>query len=549
MASRELRSVYLPAVGGLNTSPDTVLLKPTDLVTAQNIEYGHLGSRFKRGGSTISHGPVTLGGSTSATVSGVADFWRFGTSLTPTQRLVFVAVTDSAGAICTGGLGGSVVVLKAPWSAGGRQTAITLAEGKAVFSDGVDTPQVYDQSTVATLSASMPIFTASRYHLRRLWYYGVAGGSTESSSVYYTAAGDIADATGSDTGSFIFDEDDGDAVQGVSAAWRERLFVFKGPHKGSVHYIGGTNPSDFTKGVMFQRAAPCVGHASVITTENDIYWMSRYGFHSLQATQKYGDTEVAYLSAPVQDQFKTINLDKVAFAQGFHNPARNIVGWAVSSGTDGSLYNQNTLVFVYHYLLGIWSIWTFDPAFRPASLAMVINPLVDPTAASGGIPGPFQYTLVQPSAFQVAAQEATYKNLVLCAGDYQGAIHVCDQDTKADISGDVGLPYPCTITTPPIHDLPGKDALTEAEFTGVVSFVRPLAATTCSLAVAIDGRETTYSVDLTNPSVAYVETALAGDRGRAIQLSWTQHTEGLDLHLLGYAVRYRPAETQAREVS
>ncbi len=104
------------------------------------------------------------------------------------------------------------------------------------------------------------------------------------------------------------------------------------------------------------------------------------------------------------------------------------------------------------------------------------------------------------------------------------------------------------MTTPPIHVLPGKDALTEAVFSGVTTFVRSTGAT-CSLAVVQDGRTTHYSVDLSNTAINYVETPLDGDRSRSIQLEWTHDAATGDMNLLGYAIRYKPSETQARESS
>ena len=69
------------------------------------------------------------------------------------------------------------------------------------------------------------------------------------------------------------------------------------------------------------------------------------------------------------------------------------------------------------------------------------------------------------------------------------------------------------------------------------------------LAVIQDGRTTHYSVDLSDTTVNYVETPLDGDRSRSIQLEWKHTVATGDVNLLGYAVRYDPGETQARESS
>src|SRR3990167_10766817 len=118
MASNELRQVYLPAIGGLDTATDSLLLKPTDLSTFTNGEYEQHGGRFKRGGTLrYNAATITLSG-TPATVSAMADFWRFGSTLTATQQFVITAATQGAstsGAIYTGNAAGNRTVLPAPW--------------------------------------------------------------------------------------------------------------------------------------------------------------------------------------------------------------------------------------------------------------------------------------------------------------------------------------------------------------------------------------------------------------------------------------------------
>lgn len=510
MPSSELRQIWLPPKGGLDTATDSILLDPTQLSIASNSEYEQHGGRFRRGGTARYNSvQATLSG-TAATISAMADFWLFATSSqNATQKFVIVASTQSAGAIYSGAADGSLTLLKAPWGAAGRRTSIRIAQGLAVISDGVDTVQAWDQSTIATLSVCLPAFETCVYHLRRLFYWGVSATVTSSSSVAYTAAGNIADTTGSDSGTFIFDENDGDRVIGVSEPWRERLLIFKGPNKGSVHQIGGTTPTTFTKGVVFRQAAPAVSAAGVITTANDIYWMSKYGFHSLQATAKYGDTEEAYISFPVQNQFNELNLTRLQQSVGFYNPTRNIIGWACPAGSAIT----NTKIFVYHYLLNFWSIWTFT-GFDVASFMLALTPAD-----------------LKPRLY---------------LGDYTGYVHVGDQGAFTD-TGAATAAYTTIVRTPKIIQLTGKDAATEAIVSGILTFARPTGGT-CSLSVIIDGRTTQYSVDLSDTTVNYIETPIQGDRGRTIELEWLQNTTN-DMNLLGFGIRYKPGETNAREAS
>src|SRR3990167_4829293 len=96
MASTEVRAIYLPVLGGLDTATDSLLLQPTDLSTFTNGEYEQYGGRLKRGGRIRDKAAeMTLSG-TTATVSAMADFWRFGSTLTATQQFVITAATQGA---------------------------------------------------------------------------------------------------------------------------------------------------------------------------------------------------------------------------------------------------------------------------------------------------------------------------------------------------------------------------------------------------------------------------------------------------------------------
>lgn len=47
---------------------------------------------------------------------------------------------------------------------------------------------------------------------------------------------------------------------------------------------------------------------------------------------------------------------------------------------------------------------------------------------------------------------------------------------------------------------------------------------------------------------AYIETPIE-DRGRALELTWEQGGADQDMEIFGYAVRYKPAETEQQEAS
>ncbi len=527
MTTRNTAFIIHPAKGGLDTTTPPTLLAPDQLVIADNCEYGIAGSRRKRlGTARYNTTQATSSAEVSVTICALADFWRHGTCLDATQQFLMHA----GGKLWKDDGDGVWDNLDATlaWGSPGSQTGITIAQGYAVFSDGVDVPKKYDQTTVSNLSSGAPYFSYSVYHLRRLWVFGFA---SNPSQLWYTAAGDITDFTGSDTGTILFDEDDGDRVMGSSLPWQGRLYVFKGPNIGSVWNLSGTTVNTFTKTRMFT-AAPCVTHRSIITTPDDIYWASRLGFHSLKATEKFGDTAQTLLSTPIQSTFLSLSEARLDQIVGFYHPSRNIVGWFCPQG------GGNDVCLVYNYVMSLWSIWRFS-GFRAPSCMVAITP--------------------------------TTKKSRLYIGGNDGYVYAGDQTLTADENGDQA--YAFEVRTPILQRLgDGLTELHEKSIFSVTSFYTPVATpSTMAVTVWVDNYSTattlvsTKAVTLTMPGdlwdVSWIwdqslwdgrggnsfDEFIVEGRGRSLQIDWTQNTVGGDIELLGYAVRAFPGEGHAHE--
>ncbi len=518
MSSRNLHYIVHPALGGLDTTKAPALLDANQLVTADNIEYFTSGSRRKRPG-TSRYNASTIAAST--TVTSLGDFWRYGTSSTPTQKFVATAATQ----IYKDDGDGVWDSIKTGWGSNSANVSFMLGGGYVVWFDGTDAAQKWNQTTVSNLTGAADTYAGGTYHQRRGWYWPKASAP---STVQYSAASDITDVTGGDTGNIVFDEDDGDKVIGISTTWRGDIFVFKGPQFGSVHHLEGTSPTTYARSRLFS-GAPCIAHQANITSPNDIFWASRYGFHSLIATDKFGDVEEAFISRPIQRIFNDLNRDRLPFARGFYHPTRNLVGWAVPEGG----YQNNTVLFVYNFILGLWAVWRFT-GFNIASIMTGL----DPGGAGSGSPR-------------------------LYIGGYDGFVREGDQIALTD---DNGSAYTATIKTPLYVQFEGKDALTEAQFSGITTIFVPKGNYNVTLKVIVDGRQQDLTVnvagggavldsfvldtDVLGGEIAYeyIDSPIL-DRGRSIQAEWSQGGAGQDMDILGYGFRYAPGELNAMEAA
>ena len=453
MTTRNLPFIVHPAAGGLDATTAATLMSPDQLVIADNVEYDVNGSRRKRLGTARYNASAASG-----TFTGLADFWRHGASLTPTQKFVgHVATTivkdDGDGVWDT---------IKSSWGSDSLRTDICIAGGYAVFANGSNTPQKWDQTTMSDLSADANTFSFAVYHLRRLW---VAGYAAAPSELDISAAGNITTWTGGDSGTITFDEDDGDRIMGISRPFRGRLYIFKGPQHGSIHEVAGTTLSDFTKKRLFS-GAPCVAHQGIITTTNDIYWASPYGIHSLRATDKFGDTEEAFLSRPIQTLYRDLVESSRSNIAGFWHPTRNIVGWFVTPSGETS----NKHCFVYNYARDRWAVWKFAAAaggyFAGASCAVMLDPA-----------------------------GTTTRKPRLYIGGTDGFVREGDQTVQSD--DNAATAYSFSLTTPNIAKFTNTTELEEKSFFSITTFYRPVGSGTVTLGYTVDGRAQSTSLTLT----------------------------------------------------
>ena len=548
MASKLTQFTVHPALGGLDISSDPSVLDPNFLTIADNIEYREGGQRKTRGGTLVySTGSGVAGTGTylvssSSNVRAVADFWRYGASLTPTQNLVAVAgasVFRSTGA-------GAWTPITSASSFGtndNTNTNIVLAGDFAVISDGASVPLAYNQTTLFS-SLSTKAFTKATYHLNRLFYTGYSSSPSEAT---YTAAGNIFDSTGGDTGTFKIRDGDGDKIIGISEPFYGSLYIFKGPQFGSVHQFSGATPATIAT-AQVAHGAPALNARAIISTPTDIYWMSNYGVHSLQTTVKFGNVEQAFLSLPIQRLWRDnlIRRTDLVNTWGFWNPTRSIVGWAVTP--TGS--TSQAWLLIYNYALSdpkpggkkFWSIWKLS-GFAARSGTQVLIPSGLP-ALSGATGDPH-----------------------LFYGSDKGQVYVADID---NILGDAGQAYTTRIRTPIITRFRGASGHTdvpetsEKEIAGAVTYFVPKGTNSANLTVNIDGRQQGTTVPFTGGGAlmgAFImgvdsfagsafnfhESPEVQGRGRSIFLDWTQTELNGDMELFGYSIRYREAETIPQE--
>lgn len=372
-------AVPLPIKGGWAPALGPQAAEVTHCVKAENV-YWELDGGWRK-----IPGAVAIN-STQLTEAGVAipfmamfDYWKSGTGGSPTQKRMAYAGTQ----IWKEDLDGTWDSIKTGLESG-KQASFTQMNDLCIWSSvsTTDVPQSWNQTDASTsaLAGSPPNFAFCVPHRGRLWAAGVA---SNPSRLYYSALDNAADWVGAGSGSIDLDINDGDEITGL-ASHKQRLWIFKGPNRGSVHYITGSSPtgSDAFSRVPFSRGVPCSAHQSIVSYQNDLAWVSARGVHSLQATDAYGDMADGFLSFPVKDLFLTdLAPSGMAFCQGVNHSRLGVLLWTVRQSGQAN----NTWVLAYDYRTQPGRFSLLD-AYSAASLAVMIHNY-QPRLFSGGYNG------------------------------------------------------------------------------------------------------------------------------------------------------------------
>lgn len=319
------------------------------LTDADNCLYELDGGPRKVGGTTRVNSSAVSSGNV---ITGVFDYWRQGTSGSPSRRRVLHAGTsvlaDTDDGIFSTTLASGVELGKVP-------SYFTFDDLLIFSSDStIDVPRSWDQTTAQNLAGSPPRFSFGCAHKNRAWAAGVY---TLPSRLYYSANTDPEDWTGSGSGSIDIDPNDGDIITGL-VSHKNELWVFKGPNNGSIHRITGSSPtgSDAFARVNFVNGIGACWHNAIFRFADDIGFVSQYGsVHSLAATAAYGDFLQASLSLPINiGGIRTrLNYNRLRYISAATDPLGGIV--YITASWDASSTNNAVLAMDFRHSPPRWS--------------------------------------------------------------------------------------------------------------------------------------------------------------------------------------------------
>jgi len=327
-----------------------------------------------------------------ADVMGVYDYWRQGAIGAPSQR----RIVHSGSTIQNDDGAGTFSSLFTGLEVGVVPNYATFDDLLIISSSSTtDVPRSWDQTTAQNLAGTPPRFSFSVSHKNYLW---AAGDWANPSRLYYSATSDPEDWTSASSGSIDIDPNDGDMIIGI-VSWKDRLMVFKGPNKMSIHMISGSSEATWAR-TTFTTGISAAWQSAIFRFGDDVGFVSPYmTVHSLKASADYGDFNQTYLSHPISNYLRdNVNHGRHRFIQAVVDPNRGQV-W-IAFTPSGQLKNTRTLIMDYRFMLmrneafPRWSYWDARPF---ASLALVRdNNTSTLRIMAGGYDG-FVYRLSQES--------------------------------------------------------------------------------------------------------------------------------------------------------
>lgn len=137
-----------------------------------------------------------------------------------------------------------------------------------------------------------------------------------------------------DSGALYIGIEDGDpkGITGIAPPFKGLLLISKGE---KIVKLVGDAPETFQL-VPMTSGLGGVNHKAMVAVDfDDVYFLSRRGFHSAVATDTTGDFEANFLSKKIQNEFNTWNKDNLDMTQGVYIETLNSIAWAVTE--DGQL--------------------------------------------------------------------------------------------------------------------------------------------------------------------------------------------------------------------
>lgn len=213
-----------------------------------------------------------------------------------------------------------------------------------------------------TINGVAPNASILREHLGRLW----CNDKTRRDRLHYSGSFNHEQWQGfGDSGALDIGVGDGDpeGITAIFPTFKGELFVAK---RTKLYRISGYSPETFSINLV-SNGIGCVSHNAIAAVDqDDIFFVSEKGIHSIATTSNFGDFNAAFASADIQRTFiENFSRPRLKYVKAAYNPEINSVAFCF---TDTNLPNAlnttlgiNNCIWLFNIQFKAWYRWTDVP--------------------------------------------------------------------------------------------------------------------------------------------------------------------------------------------
>lgn len=209
------------------------------------------------------------------------------------------------------------------------------------------------------LDGAAPQASILREHQGRIW----TNDKTNKDRVHYSSPFNHLEWLGfGDSGAIDIGVGDGDpdGITAIFPTFKGDLFVAK---RTKLYRITGTSPENFSISLV-SSGIGCVSHGALtLVDQDDLFFVSEKGIHSIGAVSAYGDFSAKFISADIQKTFiENFPKARLKYTKAAYNPEINSVAFAFTDAnqadTDVTNLESNNCIWLYNILFNAWYRWS-----------------------------------------------------------------------------------------------------------------------------------------------------------------------------------------------
>lgn len=341
------RVVVYPASGGLETISVPGTQTVGRLVSGSNFIVDINGAKKKHPGISREHDRTTIvtPGFLTGNTRGLFDHWRLSGSA-KAQRTILISdgsiLADNGNGLYVDVTGAFTIL---PTDNVSMETFFGLLV-MGFENNPSSTPLTFNHTTVAALGGTPPNAKYLRTWRNRLWAAGMPTAPDRLQASVTDNPSDWTIVGGAE--SINIDQGDQDPI-GITSLFPPlfgRMVVGK---KRSLYEV---TPSGSTFAISnLITGIGSISHNATIMGDNDIFFVSERGIHSLLMTDKFGELETSFLTYPIQDYFQdNIDFRRAENMRAIYAPEIN--SYLLAATTRG--HSRNDIVLGYNFVLKEW---------------------------------------------------------------------------------------------------------------------------------------------------------------------------------------------------